>query len=158
MPYTPFDKNLAELAPEDLATLTDVYEGWYVEYKSELVNNRALAKSLSSFANQYGGWLFIGVAEDRNTHAAKNFPGIPDSQVQAGLESLRNASKDLLHRDVGPSVFYDTRVFKGPIPSVGLPTGQSIVVVYTPEGSRIHLTYITTGGSMRRIADGVRDR
>ena len=130
MPYTPFEKNLAELAPEDLATLTDVYEGWYVEYKSELVNNRALAKSLSSFANQYGGWLFIGVAEDRNTHAAKNFPGIPDSQVQAGLESLRNASKDLLH----PSVFYDTRVFKGPIPSVGLPTGQSIVVVYTPEG------------------------
>ena len=100
MPYTPFEKNLAELSPGDLATLTDVYEGWYVEYKSELVNNKALAKSLSAFANQHGGWLFIGVAEDRETHAAQSFPGIPDSQVQAGLETLRNASKDLLHPSV----------------------------------------------------------
>ena len=148
MPYTPFDKNLADISPDDLATLTNVYEGWYVEYKSRLINNRALAKSLSSFANQYGGWLFLGIVEDGGSHAAKSFPGIPNCQVPSGLESLKNASKDLLR----PFVFYETRVFSGPIESVGLQQGRSIIVVRIPEGP--NTPYVHNDGRVyRRIAD-----
>ena len=55
MLYRPFADNLQEVPPEDLIRLKDVHEGWYAEYKGELIANRELAKSLSSFANQYGG-------------------------------------------------------------------------------------------------------
>ena len=130
MRYRPFDNNLMDIAPTDLAVLREVHEGWYVEYKSELISLRALAKALSSFANQYGGWLFLGIVSDSETNA-QSFPGIENSTVPASLESLRNAAKDVLH----PPVFYTTRVFQGPIDSIGLKEGRSIVVAHIPEGS-----------------------
>ena len=130
MLYRPFADDLDEVAPEDLARLTDVHEGWYVEYKQELIGNRELAKSLSSFANQYGGWLFLGIREDRATQVAGSFPGIPNEQVQLSLDSLRNAAKDLLQ----PSPFYNVRVFPGPIDTIGLRDGSSVIVVHVPGG------------------------
>ena len=146
--HTPFEKHLTNISANDLATLKNVYEGWYVEYKSEIIKPRDLAKSLSSFANQSGGWVFFGVSEDRNLHVAESFPGIPDSDVSNALESIRNASKDLIN----PDVFYFSRVFKGPITSIGLKPGQSIIVVQIPEGA--DCPYVHNDGRIyRRIAD-----
>ena len=148
MRYTPFEKQLADILPDDLATLREVHEGWYVEYKSEVISNRALAKSLSSFANQYGGWLFLGVSEDRNTNTAQSFPGIPANEVIDARESLRNATKDLLR----PEVFYEIREFAGPIPPIGLARGQSVIVVRIPEGP--NPPYVHNDGRIyRRIGD-----
>lgn len=130
MLYRPFADHLDEVSPEDLARLTDVHEGWYVEYKREMIGNRYLAKSLSSFANQYGGWLFLGVEEDAASNVAARFPGIPDAELQTALDSIRNAAKDLLH----PSPYYNVRVFPGPIHEIGLNDGFSIIVVEVPEG------------------------
>ena len=132
MLYRPFADHFDEVTPppEDLTRLTDVHEGWYVDYKQELIGNRELAKSLSSFANQYGGWLFLGIQEDRTTHVAGSFPGIPNEQVQRSLDSLRNAAKDLLR----PSPFYNVRVFQGPIDAIGLKEGSAVIVVHVPEG------------------------
>ena len=126
MLYRPFADNLQELPPEDLIRLRDVHEGWYAEYKGELIANRELAKSLSSFANQYGGWLFLGVAEDSDENVAASFPGIPKSQVQNVLDSIRNSAKDLLN----PPVFYNVREFEGPIDTIGLPVGRSQLALY----------------------------
>lgn len=67
--YRPFDKRIEDLSPEDLGVLEKVNEGWYVEYKSELVPATALAKAVSAFANTYGGWLFLGVKERSKTEA-----------------------------------------------------------------------------------------
>ena len=47
MLYRPFADHLDEVAPEDLARLKNVHEGWYVEYKQKVIGNRELAKSLS---------------------------------------------------------------------------------------------------------------
>ena len=58
------------------------------------------------------------------------FPGIPKPQVSTAIESLRNAAKDLIR----PSVFYDTRVFPGPIQSIGLGEDRSIIAVRIPQG------------------------
>ena len=146
--YTPFEKDLSDLSSDDLATLINVHEGWYVEYKSKLVRPRDLAKTFSSFANQQGGWLFIGVSEDRSSHVAASFPGIPNSDVTDSLEALRNASKDL----ISPDVFYNSRVFEGPVESLGLETGRSIVIVQIPQGA--DCPYIHNDGRIyRRIAD-----
>ena len=148
MLYRPFDKALNDVAPDDLAQLRNVHEGWYVEYKQEVIRERDLAKSLSSFANQYGGWLFLGVKEDRTTHAADSFPGIPDAELAVAEQSLRNASKDLLH----PPVFYNLRNFSGPIESIGLKRGHSIITVHIPEGP--DSPYIHNDGRVyRRVGD-----
>ncbi|MEO1341679.1 MAG: ATP-binding protein, partial [Cyanobacteria bacterium J06635_13] len=66
MTYNPFDKLPTEkLTIEDLNQLLtkSVAEGYYVEYKSEFVKNEKIGWSISSFANTYGGWYFVGVEE-----------------------------------------------------------------------------------------------
>ena len=75
-------KAIRDLQPPDLTILRNVHEGWYVEYKSQVVKASALAKSLSAFANTYGGWLFIGVQEQSGDNAvADEFPSIPEVDV-----------------------------------------------------------------------------
>ena len=61
--YSPFDKSITDLQPSDLAVLKFVSEGWYVDYKRDLIDSGGMAKALSAFANTYGGWLFFGVSE-----------------------------------------------------------------------------------------------
>ena len=144
----PFDKGLRELSPSDLQDLTGVHEGWYVEYKRQAITQGDLSKSLSAFANQYGGWLFIGVAENRETNTAESFPGIPTSSIPAELERLRNAAKDT----VRPSIFYEHIVIDGPVDSIGLADGKSIIVVNIPQGA--DTPYFHTNGRIyRRVGD-----
>ena len=146
--YTPFDKNLYDVLPEELSVLKEVHEGWYVEYKSEMPRNRDIAKSLSAFANQYGGILFIGISTEGSSNVASKFPGILNASVDGALEELRNSSKDQLN----PSVFFDTRIFEGPIGSIGLHNGRSIVAVRIPQGP--DTPYVHNNGRIyRRVAD-----
>ena len=146
--YRPFEKDLSDISPNDLATLKNVREGWYVEYKSKLIEPPKLAKSLSSFANQLGGWIFFGVLEDNKLGVAGSFPGILNSEVPGALESVRNASKDL----ISPDVFYNSQVFEGPIDSIDLPVHRSIIVIQIPEGA--DCPYVTNDGRIyRRIDD-----
>ena len=146
--FTPFDKRFDELSAADLESLTDVREGWYVEYKSQLPSTRDLAKSLSSFANQYGGWLFLGVDEEPDSLTAGAFPGVENERLPEVLESLRNAAKDV----VRPQVSYQHRIFEGPVSAMDLGPNRSIVVVRVPEGS--NTPYIHNDGRIYiRIGD-----
>ena len=144
----PFDKEIGDLLAEDLAELKEVYEGWFVEYKEEAISPRNIAKGLSTFANQYGGWLFFGIAEDRDNRTAGSFPGIPTGSVQHTLDAIRNASKDL----VRPSVFYEHKIFGGPIHAISLPADHSIIVVRVPQGP--DTPYFHNDGRIyRRVGD-----
>jgi predicted HTH transcriptional regulator len=79
-PYNPFSKPLQDIAGNDLRVLRSTAE--YIEYKRELPNLRDLAKALSAFANQYGGFLFIGVTEAGDgSRMAKEFGGLPEQEV-----------------------------------------------------------------------------
>ena len=149
MRYTPFDVALHDVSESHLAELRDVAEGWYVEYKSEVPRPREIAKSLASFANRHGGWLFLGIQEDPVDNTANSFPGIPDSEVAGALEQIRNAAKDL----VQPTVAYLHHVIGGPCDDISLPLGRSVIVVRIPEGATtpyVHSDgrmYIRTGDS-----------
>ena len=149
MRYKPFDGDLHDVTENDLAGLRDVAEGWYVEYKSEVPKPRDLAKSLSSFANRYGGWLFLGVQEDSADNTAESFPGILNADIHRALERLRNAAKDSLQ----PTVPYFHRALRGPLGSICLEAGRSIIVVRIPEGAStpyVHNNgriYVRTGDS-----------
>src|SRR5664280_250963 len=98
MRYTPFDKRIEELTGPDLGVLRDVSEGWYVEYKSAPIVTKAIAKSISAFANHYGGWLFFGISEISGKAGA--FPGVEDAAIFELERSIRNASVDCLHPHV----------------------------------------------------------
>ena len=137
-----------------MADLREVAEGWYVEYKSEAPKPRELAKSLSSFANRYGGWLFLGIQEDSADNTAASFPGVPDADVTFTMQQLRDAAKDLLQ----PTVPFSHHVLKGPLAEISLPPGRSIVIVRIPEGAsppHVHndgRVYVRTGDSSSPVA------
>ncbi len=131
MRFTPFDKDINDVDPSELGSLKNVHEGWFVEYKSQLPRPRGVAKSLASFANKSGGWLFLGVDEDESTMRAGDFPGISNEDIPLVLETLRNAAKDLIR----PVVDYRERIYPGPIKSIGLDADHSLVAVYVPEGT-----------------------
>ncbi len=146
--YYPFKNPLDKLNGSDLKLLTGVAEGWYVDYKSEDLGARKNGQHLSSFANQYGGWLFFGIKEDGDTHTAKTFVGIDNSQLDSIRVSLREGSSAHVH----PEVYYEDKVIYGPMPEIDLPEGRFILLVYVPKG--LKTPYVHSSGRIyRRIAD-----
>ena len=137
-----------------MAGLREVAEGWYVEYKSEVPRPRELAKSLSSFANRYGGWLFLGIQENPADNTAATFPGVPDADVTSIVQQLRDAAKDLLQ----PTVPFFHHTLRGPLAELSLPSGHSIVIVRIPEGAStpyVHndgRVYVRTGDSSSPVS------
>ena len=148
--YSPFDKPINDLKPADPAILRSVSEGWYVDYKSALIDAGAIAKAVSAFANTYGGWLFIGVKErSKDDPVADGFPGLSDRDVDVALQRLRKSAAD----HVNPTPFFRTTVVRGPCGKIGLNSGASVVVVEIPQSQtapHIH----KDGRIYRRVADG----
>lgn len=149
IPYNPFKCELLELKTKDLIRLKSVAEGWYVEYKSDMVKSKNIAKSLAAFANHYGGWLFYGVAGATDgSNLAGSFSGIKSSEVPICLENIRNAAKD----SISPCPYYDYKVLDGPSDEIGLSYDRSVIVVVIPSGP--DAPYIHSDGRIyRRVAD-----
>ena len=148
--YSPFDKRIDALEPSDLAALRNVHEGWYVEYKSELVTSNALAKAISAFANTYGGWLFLGVKEkSKDNPTAGAFSGIPEAELDTALQRLRQSASEHLN----PTPHFQTKVLRGPCNEIGLISNLSIIVVEVPQ-SHIAPHVHKDGRIYRRVADG----
>ncbi|MCP4607571.1 MAG: ATP-binding protein [Planctomycetes bacterium] len=147
--FNPFNKTLEKLVPDDLAVLREVAEGWYIEYKGQLVRVKSIAKSISAFANHYGGWLFYGIEEaDDGSNTAGSFPGLDQSDVTLLIEQIRNAVKDVIN----PSPYYEYKILTGPSAEIGLPNNKSVVVVTIPSGP--NAPYIHSDGRIyRRVAD-----
>lgn len=149
--YSPFSRSLHELKAADLDVLRTVAEGWYVEYKQALSTSRPTAtigKSLSAFANHYGGWLFYGIKGGRESREAESFDGVPNAEVSKYEQELRNAA---IHH-INPSPFFDHKVIKGPCEQLGLADDRSIIIVHIPSGN--NAPYIHSSGRIyRRVAD-----
>ena len=147
--YSPFDKAINDLQSADLAILKSVSEGWYVEYKSEMINASALAKAVSAFANTYGGWLFLGVKEQgKDNPVAGTFPGMPEKEVDGVLQRLRQSAAEHLN----PTPTFQTKVLRGPCVEIGLAEGASVVAIEIPQ-SRITPHVHKDGRIYRRVAD-----
>ena len=148
--YSPFDKSIAELEPADLEALKNVNEGWYVEYKSELVRASALAKTLAAFANTYGGWLFLGVKEkSKDDCVAGEFPGLTNEDVDRALQRLRHSASDCLN----PVPYFETKILRGPCDAIGLAKDVSVIAVEVPQS--LTTPHIHRDGRIyRRVGDG----
>ena len=149
MSYSPFDTSIGDLDPTDFAVLESVSEGWYVEYKGELVGSRALAKAISAFANTYGGWLFLGIREkSKDNPVAGLFPGIPNEEVDVALQRLRQCVAEYLN----PSPYFRTQAVRGPCDEIGLARDTSIIAIQVPESHTAPHVH-KDGRIYRRVAD-----
>jgi hypothetical protein len=150
MGYSPFEKRLADLQPDDLSILRTVHEGWYVEYKQEATNASSIAKALSAFANTYGGWLFYGIQEkSKEEPVAGEFIGIPTQDIDSILQRARQA----VATNLTPSPHYETKVLVGPCDGIKLPKDRAIICIHVPWGP--NAPYIHKSGQIyRRIGDG----
>lgn len=147
--YNLFDKPVEDIEAKDLRVLRDVSEGWYIEYKSASKKPSDIGKSLTSFANQYGGYLFFGIEESRDSsHTAKSFPGIPNSQLDTLLSHIRDGASQ--HSQ--PDVRFVQKVIPGPVPEIGLGKDCSIVIVDIPQGTQTPYVH-SSGRVFRRIGN-----
>ena len=153
-PYNPFGKDVATVVGDDLDVLRHVSEGWYVDYKQQGLEIVDLARHMSAFANQYGGWLFFGIVEATDgSRTAGTFPGIATTAVPALSLKLREA----ISGHVSPPLLYEERAVHGPCGKIGLPAGCAIVIVGIPQG--VDPPYIhSTGRIYRRLADQSKPR
>ncbi len=119
-----FEKPLEDLQADDILKLEEreVREGLFVEYKAEPPNSRAIAKSVASFANAYGGWLLIGVDGDKENRAAL-FPGVDPEECSA--DHIRNC----VVGNLAPVPRFESRLVEHQEDA-----GKRFVVVEVPEG------------------------
>ena len=148
--YSPFNKPITDLQPSDLAVLKSVSEGWYVDYKRDLIDAGGMAKALSAFANSYGGWLFFGIKErSKDDPVAGEFCGLSVRDVDVAQQRLRQSAAGHLN----PTPYFRTKVLRGPCADIGLAEGATVVVVEIPQSTtapHIH----KDGRIYRRVADG----
>ena len=98
MTFNPFDKGFKDVGESDLDILRSVSEGWHIEYKRGNQNGKQIAKSISSFANSYGGIYFLGV-DANEENFAENFPGVDDSPDRI---------RDSISNNLQPFPYFDT--------------------------------------------------
>jgi predicted HTH transcriptional regulator len=103
--FNPFNKNIDEITGEDLIVLKDISEGWYVDYKENIINIKKTAKHMSAFANQFGGWLFFGIKESE-TRTAGHYLGINKDKVCELLISIREA----VSAHSSPEIYYTENI------------------------------------------------
>lgn len=152
--YSPFSNDFDSISSEDLTSLRSVAEGWYIEYKREVPNASAIAKSITAFANTYGGWIFYGIDEkSKDDPVAGEFPGIPNEEADGVLQRIRQA----VANHAQPSPYFRVKALFGPVEELGLPEGRCVVMGYVPWGPEA--PYIHKDGRIyRRVGDGSEPR
>jgi hypothetical protein len=147
--FNPFGKDFELLEAKDLEKLREVSEGWHIEYKEKVPDNKSIAKSLSAFANHHGGWLFYGIEESHdNQKVAGAFPGIEIGKLDGKILQIQETAK----AHVDPPPYYYIKKLTGPCDDIGLSQNRGIIVVLIPPGP--DTPYISSDGKIyRRIAE-----
>ncbi|WP_046243653.1 AlbA family DNA-binding domain-containing protein [Hymenobacter terrenus] len=115
MEYTPFSKSIEHLDIIEVNKLIDnkIGEGWYIEYKSKppetspgKLDNIKITKSISSFANTKGGWIFWGIECDRNE--ASEIKGFDISSYR----NFQDQVSQIIASNINPKPIYHFKELK----------------------------------------------
>lgn len=118
--------------PWEKLTLLDVQallneherETFFFEFKSDDARNETLHKEISAFANTYGGYIFLGVSDDKTISGCKNW----DEQ------RIHN----VIYNGISPTPDFDVKSFDS--------DGRIFYVIKIESGSMP--PYVTTGGKI----------
>ncbi len=119
-----FDKPLEKIQEEDIERLCkdEVEEGILLDYKSDWIENKKLAKAIASFANTHGGHLIIGVGADKKKNVPVSLVGIPE--VDGLKERVANICMSRIH----PLPFFRMKLV-----SLKREPGRCVLVIEIPE-------------------------
>jgi len=125
--FNPFlKKKVADLEVNDLLCLQEkqICEGWYVEYKRDIpkgsnnkFDNIKIAKSISSFANTKGGWIFWGITCE-NT----NFPNAINGIDLQDYRNIEDQISQIINSNVSPKPIYGIKI-------IALPNGKDVIAI-----------------------------
>lgn len=63
------NKEWKHLTIEDIVnTINTEDESFYFEFKSDQVNTKKMLEEISALANTYGGYIFLGVSDDKKIY------------------------------------------------------------------------------------------
>lgn len=111
---------------------SDTDETFFFEFKSDRENPKGLIKEISAFANTYGGYIFIGVDDDKKISGCKEWTE----------EKIHN----VMHNCITPTPNFDVKQLK-------TQNGQILLVIKIEEGTMP--PYITNGGHIyERVSSG----
>lgn len=135
---SPFIDNNGETIPFDkveynhLAQLSNFEEGWKIEYKATYDKSvqRKLSKSICSFANCAGGWMFIGIENNTN-----NIVDVEKPNGEIGLNII-NAIKPFVDLEV-PNLIR-IKFLENPTKA-----GYGVIMIWVQEG--LHPPYVSNG-------------
>jgi predicted HTH transcriptional regulator len=110
-----------------------------LKVKREKPNPKKIAKSISSFANSYGGIYFIGIEADSSTNFATDFIGVEDSP---------DVIRDSVRGHLQPFPYFETF-------SINLNNGKKVLMAVIPEGR--NPPYIYSDGRIYRRQEAASD-
>lgn len=119
-----FNKPLELLSEDDLLRLQaeGVEEGVLLDYKSDWIENKKLAKAVASFANTHGGHLIIGVAADKEKNVPLSFPGLVND------EGIKEKVGAVCRSRISPAP-----VFRMKLIDLSASPGRCVLVIEVPE-------------------------
>lgn len=145
MVYNPFEKTIDELIQAtdlDVLVRDKIAEGYYIEYKREIVKDRIkIARSLASFANTYGGWYIVGVQTDEH-NVATEISGFTPESCHDPISVIRDLVKH--HIDPVPVLFPKV---------ITLNSGNLVLIVYIPDQQETPFITTKEGRLYRRNCD-----
>ena len=140
MVFKLFNKNIEEIGQKDIESLVvrEIKEGWFVEYKSKEIRPMGLAKVVSSFANQNGGWLFVGVMSDQN-NCIQEICG-----HSIGKENIYDWIRNSIAGNLSPVPEFKVKI-------VEMTEGREVIVLCVEKGSSA--PYICSDGKIYNRVD-----
>lgn len=123
-----------KLKPSDVQAVIseqDFDESFYFEFKDDRVSNKKLQEEVSAFANTFGGYIFLGVSDDK--------------QIEGCTTWNEQRIHTTIHDSITPTPPFDVRKFTFDT--------RSVYVIKIDEGSE--LPYITSSGKIyERLSSG----
>ena len=106
-----FQKRLEEITIKDINNLVSVRkerENLYLEYKSNLSNSnrdkKEFLKDVSGFANTGGGFLLIGIEENKGVPT-----NICGTDGEVGSQKIDEWINNVLISNLDPKIFYELK-------------------------------------------------
>ena len=126
-----FRRGLDTVSSADLPEIKQLEEGWFVEFKSRCPDSQKLAKSISSFANAYGGLLIIGAEEGAKTRRLEKFMPMSMDMADNTKTKVRQAVEAHLQP---PPVFFMKSL---ELPAISCESiDRWILLIHIPKGER----------------------
>ena len=105
-------------------TLKNIEESYFFEFKSDGVDNKSIAKEISALANSYGGYIFLGIGNDKSIEGC-------DKWNEEKITSV-------IHDSITPTPSFDVKKFDL--------NGKTVYVIRIDEGS--NPPYIRNDGNI----------